>query len=120
MTVNTSQAVIFGNNVRALRINSNLTQNEVANNIGISVQTLINIEQGDTNSGLFRASDFARFFGQTIDSLYQDGAFVATSTKYQRIGDLSPVERKIVRAWRDGDYGFIMRQLARQMPVDEQ
>ena len=49
--------------LRAIRINKNLTQNEAAKGIGISVETLANYEKGITSPDIINLKKIEKFYG---------------------------------------------------------
>ena len=58
------------NRVRELRTGRNLSQAEVAAALGVSRQTVISIESGRYSPSLPLAFQIARFFGSTVDEMF--------------------------------------------------
>lgn len=59
----------FGENIRRLRIGRNMTQEQVADVLGISFQAVSKWERGDTVPDLFMLPAIASFFGVSTDCL---------------------------------------------------
>ena len=58
------------NRVRELRTQQGLTQEEIAERVGVSRQTIISIESGRYNPSILLAHKLARAFGQSIEDLF--------------------------------------------------
>lgn len=58
------------NCVRQLRTERGLSQAELANGLGVSRQTVISIENGRYSPSLPLAFRIARFFGSTVDEVF--------------------------------------------------
>ena len=58
------------NCVRHLRTERGLSQAELANGLGVSRQTVISIENGRYSPSLPLAFRIARFFGSTVDEVF--------------------------------------------------
>ena len=58
------------NRVRELRTQQGLTQEEIAERVGVSRQTIISIESGRYNPSILLAYKLARAFGQSIEDLF--------------------------------------------------
>jgi putative transcriptional regulator len=58
------------NRVRELRTERHLSQVEVAAALGVSRQTVISIENGRYSPSLPLAFQIARFFGSTVDDMF--------------------------------------------------
>ena len=58
------------NRVRELRLQRGMTQEEVAERVGVSRQTIISIESGRYNPSILLARKLARAFGQSIEDLF--------------------------------------------------
>ncbi len=52
-------------------LNGEMTQEEVAQKIGVSRQTIIAIERGKYNPSVKLALKLARLFGTTVEALFQ-------------------------------------------------
>lgn len=59
------------NRVRELRLQADLTQEEVADRVGVSRQTIISIESGRYNPSILLAHKLARLFSESIEDLFQ-------------------------------------------------
>lgn len=60
---------VFGENVRALRIKKGESQEQVANAIGITKQTLSGIETGYRAPSIEVAVSLSKYFKVSVDSL---------------------------------------------------
>lgn len=58
------------NRVRELRIGRGLTQEEIAERVGVSRQTIISIEVGRYNPSIVLAYKLARAFDQSIEDVF--------------------------------------------------
>jgi len=65
---------IVDNRVRELRTRQGLSQAEIAAELGVSRQTVIAIESGRYSPSLPLAFRIARFFGLTVDELFDPSA----------------------------------------------
>ncbi|MBA3073354.1 MAG: helix-turn-helix transcriptional regulator [Anaerolineae bacterium] len=63
------------NKLEELRINHGLTQQELAERLEVSRQTIISLEQGRYNPSILLAFKTARLFGLTIEDIfiYEEG-----------------------------------------------
>ena len=65
----------ISNNIRKLRFNHNeMTQQALAEAIGVTRQTVIAIEKGKFDPSLPLAFKAARLFGMSIEDIFQDEA----------------------------------------------
>lgn len=58
------------NRVRQLRMEQGMTQEEIAERVGVSRQTIISIESGRYNPSIVLAFRLARVFGESIEALF--------------------------------------------------
>ncbi len=58
------------NNIRILRAGKSLTQEELANKVGVTRQTIIAIEKGNYIPSLELAYKISRFFGKKIEEVF--------------------------------------------------
>ena len=58
------------NRVRKLRLEGGLTQEEVADRVGVSRQTIISIESGRYNPSIVLAYKLARLFSESVEGLF--------------------------------------------------
>jgi len=56
--------------VRELRLEGGLTQEEVADRVGVSRQTIISIESGRYNPSIVLAYKLARLFSESVEGLF--------------------------------------------------
>ena len=65
---------IFSRNLRRLRLQKELTQEQLANLLDISVQSVSRWECGNTLPDVMLLPQIARLYGVTVDDLYRDDA----------------------------------------------
>ncbi len=59
------------NNIKDYRTECRLTQDELAQAVGVSRQSIISIERGRYTPSLFLALRFAKFFQCSVDELFK-------------------------------------------------
>lgn len=59
------------NTIKDLRLDKNLTQEDLAEKLGVTRQTIISIERGRYVPSLELAFKIAQFFGQKIESIFE-------------------------------------------------
>lgn len=64
----------FSRNLRRLRLDKNLTQEQLANILGVSIQSISRWECGNTMPDIMLLPEIARLYGVTIDDLYREDA----------------------------------------------
>lgn len=64
----------FSRNLRRLRLEKNLTQEQLANILGVSVQSVSRWECGNTLPDVMLLPEIARLYGVTVDDLYRKDA----------------------------------------------
>ena len=61
----------LGNNIRRCRFEKNeMTQQELANAVGVTKQTIFSIEKGKFNPSTLLALKLARFFEKSVDDIF--------------------------------------------------
>ena len=65
---------LFSRNLRRLRLEKNLTQEQLANILGVSVQSVSRWECGNTLPDVMLLPIIARLYGVTVDDLYRPDA----------------------------------------------
>lgn len=60
----------MNNNISQLRKERRVTQEELADAVGVTRQTIISLENGRYNASLLLAHKLARYFGLTIEELF--------------------------------------------------
>lgn len=65
---------LFSQNLRRLRLEKNLTQEQLANILGVSVQSVSRWECGNTLPDVMLLPEIARLYGVTVDDLYRADA----------------------------------------------
>ncbi len=64
--------LLISNNVRILRFNHNeMTQQQLADQAGVTRQTIVAIEKGNYSPSLELAFRIARVFGKSIEEVFQ-------------------------------------------------
>lgn len=58
------------NRIQQLRSERNLTQQELADAVAVTRQTIISLENGRYNASLLLAHKLAVFFGTTIEAIF--------------------------------------------------
>jgi putative transcriptional regulator len=59
------------NRIKDYRVKLNLTQDELAQAVGVSRQSIISIERGRYTPSLYLALHFANFFQCSVDELFE-------------------------------------------------
>jgi putative transcriptional regulator len=59
------------NRIKDYRVRSNLTQDELAQAVGVSRQSIISIERGRYTPSLYLALRFAKFFQCPVDEIFE-------------------------------------------------
>ncbi len=62
------------NTIRSLRTDRGLSQAQLATAMGVSRQTIISIETGRYTPSLALALALARFFGRSVEEVFDDGS----------------------------------------------
>ena len=65
---------LFSRNLRRLRLQKELTQEQLANQLGVSVQSVSRWECGNTLPDVMLLPVIARLYGVTVDDLYREDA----------------------------------------------
>ncbi len=81
----------------ALRKRSGMSQQEVADAVGVTRQTISNWELGQGSPALDKAAELARLYGVTLDDLASDEVDVVSSGKAARARDLHVLEGLVGR-----------------------
>jgi len=71
------------NRVRELRLQRGMTQEEVAERVGVSRQTIISIESGRYNPSIVLAYKLARSFSLSIEELFLCGEQIAPEDHHE-------------------------------------
>ena len=58
------------NNIKQLRKQAGLRQEDMANQLGVTRQTIVAIERGDYNPSITLALRIAKVFGTTVDEVF--------------------------------------------------
>jgi putative transcriptional regulator len=72
------------NNLRVLRAKKNITQEELAEAIGVSRQTINAIELGKFNPSVLTALKLARFFETNVEEIF----FISREDTHEKNGQL--------------------------------
>ncbi len=65
---------LFSQNLRRLRLEKNMTQEQLANILGVSVQSVSRWECGNTLPDVMLLPEIARLYGITVDDLFREDA----------------------------------------------
>lgn len=60
----------MNNNIRALRETQNLTQQDLADQLGVSRQTIISLENGRYNPSIMLAYRISKIFNLSIEEVF--------------------------------------------------
>ncbi len=60
----------MNNRIRELRRKNGITQEDLANNVGVTRQTIISLENGKYNASLQLAYNIAKYFNATIEDVF--------------------------------------------------
>lgn len=69
----TGDKFLLSNRIRILRAEYNMTQQELAEKVGVSRQTIISTEKGNYTPSLVLAFEIANAFNVGIDAVFQYG-----------------------------------------------
>ena len=58
------------NKIREFRKNNNVTQDDLANAVGVTRQTIISLENGKYNASLQLAHKISKYFGMKIENIF--------------------------------------------------
>lgn len=70
MRINDKVEVPHGNKIQELRKANKISQAELADEMGVTRQTIISLEKGRYNASLELAFKIARYFGKTIEEVF--------------------------------------------------
>ena len=60
----------MNNKIKEFRKSKNVTQEDLANALGVTRQTIISLENGKYNASLQLAYKIAKYFGTTIENVF--------------------------------------------------
>lgn len=60
----------MNNKIVELRKPNKITQQELADSVGVTRQTIISLENGKYNASLILAHKISKFFGKTIEEVF--------------------------------------------------
>lgn len=84
---------VFADNLKRLRLTKNLTQEQAAEVLGVSAQSVSRWECGNTFPDVMLLPEIARLYGVTVDDLYQPHS-VAYPNYAQRLGSVYEASRR--------------------------
>lgn len=61
----------ISNNIKTLRTEKNITQEQLAEAVGVSRQTIVAIEKGNYTPSLMLGMQLARFFKISVEQLFR-------------------------------------------------
>lgn len=96
---------ILGNNIRRIRQMRGLTQENVANDLGCSLNTYTKIERGETNVPFMRLVQIATYLNSSVTALVQE-------EEETTINELAESINKI-----KDDMGMLQQTLAESLAV---
>lgn len=124
----------FSRNLKQMRLEKKLTQQQAADALGVSMQSVSHWERGNTLPDIMLLPEIARLYGVTVDDFYRE-KFSAYSNYAQRLvsvfeesrrtEDFLAAEQEFIRTAPDGHdaedlrswgvmYHYMMRQCASQ------
>lgn len=62
---------LFNTKIKALRAERNLTQGDLAIDLGVNRGTILEIERGTFNPSLKLAFSIAKYFDKTVDEIFE-------------------------------------------------
>ncbi|MCY6372039.1 helix-turn-helix transcriptional regulator [Clostridium ganghwense] len=62
---------LFNTKIKVLRAERNLTQEDLAIDLGVNRGTILEIERGTFNPSLKLAFSIAKYFGKTVDEIFE-------------------------------------------------
>ena len=90
----------LGEKITELRKNKNLSQIQLAEQLGVSRQAISKWESGNTMPGIDSIIEISNFFDVTIDSLLKDGDdFTQNKTSDTCTENESIIQKKAVPVW---------------------
>lgn len=104
----------FGGNIRKLRIEQGLTQEKLADFLGVSFQAVSKWERGDTVPDIFMLPTIAAFFGVTTDHLL-------CFDQVEMEKDIEKYESLYYELWQKNDRETLlekMQEAVRQYPAE--
>lgn len=112
--------IYFGENLKKLRIKKNLTQEKLADFLGVSFQTISKWERGDTYPDITMLPDIASFFKVSVDDLLgfnkteTEAEIVEQLTAYDNLTD-DKIIRKMIFELKDkypNDFRVLLRYMS--------
>lgn len=104
----------FGENIRKLRIEHGLTQEKLADFLGVSFQAVSKWERGDTVPDIFMLPTIAAFFGVTTDHLL-------CFDQIEMEKDIEKYEALYYQLWQKNDREALLKKMqeaVRQYPAE--
>lgn len=62
---------VFDTKIKVLRAEANLTQEDLAIDLGVNRGTILEIERGNFNPSLKLAFSIAKYFNKTVDEIFE-------------------------------------------------
>ncbi len=90
MTIN------FGENIRKLRLAHKLTQEKLADFLGVSFQAVSKWERGDTVPDIFMLPAIASFFGVSVD-------YLLNFNQFEKEKEIEAYEKRYYQLWRKNE-----------------
>lgn len=97
---------ILYKNIRALRINKGLSQENAANDLGLSLTGYANIETGKTNLSYKRLCQLAKYYNVTVQRLLSDAESLETKKPTETVNDKQEpyLTKKLSELQKEIDY----------------
>lgn len=65
-----TQQVVLNNKIKKLRTDLNITQQQLADMVGVTNRTIISLEKGQYNPSVLLAYRIAKVLGETIENVF--------------------------------------------------
>ncbi|MBO5328638.1 MAG: helix-turn-helix transcriptional regulator [Clostridia bacterium] len=113
--------MVINENLKQLRIDSGLTQYELAKNLNIGQSTIVGYEKGDREPTITNISRYAKYFGVSIDFIVglEDDFGIKKTDGAVAPSAYSKEEQKIIEDYRRLNYmskKLILQTLATLQP----
>lgn len=100
---------MLGKRIKTVREQQGLTQSDLAARISVNVTQVLRWEKGTALPGSDALVKLAKELNVSMDYL---GGLVDDPDKHLEIEDLSPIERKLIEAYRRGDWQRLLYEIA--------
>lgn len=112
--------IYFGENLKELRLKKNLTQERLADILGVSFQTISKWERGDTYPDITLLPDIAAFFGVSVDKILgtsraeNESKIIEFCEYYDNLTDTELRKKSIDKAIKEhpADFRVLLRYMS--------